>query len=194
MTKEKEISFYRNFIADTSIVGEIGKELTDDLLKMEYQEEETGEIVLAMDECIANAVKATIENTNKNSKKLYITVRYGISETEFDATIIDNGAGLEFIKTLNITPDSKSDDYHNQVTNYAANIEKTGSTLKMNNQPVSLKGVGAGLKIILSFMDSVFIEYIDKKEVIASNVSESTDGTIISMKRKRRIFNSEDNL
>ena len=193
MAKEKEIAFIGSFAAKTSIVSEIINELNQDLLKMDYQNEETCEIVIAMDESISNAVKATIENTPKSSKKQYITVRYTITETEFDATIIDRGKGLDFIKTLGATPHSKSDDYHNQLMDYtdSANAGTHKSSLTINHENVSLNGVGAGLKIILSYMDSVFIEYIDKKEIIATNVSESTDGTIFNMKRKRRNFNNE---
>jgi hypothetical protein len=73
---------------------------------------------------------------------------------------------------------------------YAANSENSAASLKVNNRNIALKGIGAGLKIILNFMDSVSIEYIDKEEVIASKVSKSTDGTIFKMKRKRRIFNT----
>lgn len=199
MEKDKEIAFIGSFAANTSIVAEVIDELTRDLLKMKYPKDEIHEIVISMDESISNAVKATIENINKASKKLHITIRYTISDTEFDATIIDHGTGLDFIKILNATPDSKSDDYHNQVMSYAAGTDTSNdtadaetfrSTLTINNENVSLKGIGAGLKIILSYMDSVFIEYIDKKEIIASNLSESTDGTIFNMKRKRRNFNN----
>ena len=194
MAKDKEIVFIGSFVAKTSIVAEIINELNQDLLKMEYPQEEIFEITIAMDESVSNAVKATIENTPEASKKLYITVRYNITETEFDATIIDRGKGLDFIKTLNTTPHSKSNNYRNQLMDYTADEadeKNLRSTLTINNENVSLKGVGAGLKIILSYMDSVFIKYLDKKEVIASNVSESTDGTIFNMKRKRRNFNNE---
>ncbi|MCL1834135.1 MAG: ATP-binding protein [Leptospirales bacterium] len=201
MAKDKEIVFIGSFVAKTSIVAEIINELNQDLLKMEYPQEEIFEITIAMDESVSNAVKATIENTPEASKKLYITVRYNITETEFDATIIDRGKGLDFIKTLNTTPHSKSNNYRNQLMDYTAastdavdagTESKTHpSSLTINNENVSLNGVGAGLKIILSYMDYVFIEYIDKKEIIATNVSESTDGTIFNMKRKRRNFNNE---
>jgi anti-sigma regulatory factor (Ser/Thr protein kinase) len=144
-----------------------------------------------MDESITNAVQATIKNPNKFAKNLYITIRYAVSETEFDATIIDHGTGFDLIKTLGAAPDNKSNDYHNQIISYTIGTGKSKSSLKMNNKKIFLRGVGAGLKIILNFMDSVTIEYIDKKTIIAKNVSESTDGTIFNMTRKRRHFNNE---
>jgi hypothetical protein len=69
---------------------------------------------------------------------------------------------------------------------YATESEKSKLSVKINGEEVPLRGIGAGLKIILSFMDSVSIEYIDKKKIISSDVSEYTDGTIFNIKRKRR--------
>jgi len=190
MAEDKEITFLGSFAACTSIISEIVDRLIQDLSKMEYSKEEIDEIAISMDESVTNAVQATMENTKENSKKLYITIRYAVSETEFDATVIDHGTGFDLHKTLNSTPDNKSADYYNQIMTYAAHTEKSKSILKINNKNVALKGVGAGLKIILNFMDSVSIEYFDKEEMIASKVSNSTDGTIFKMKRKRRIFHN----
>ena len=189
MLKDKEIAFLGSYAANTSVVSEIIDRLKLDLSKMEYSTEEVFEIIISMDETISNAIKATIENTKNAPEKLHVTIRYSVSETEFDATIIDHGTGFDFYQTLNATPNSKSDDYHDQVISYTINKEKSRSSIEVNNEKISLNGIGAGLKIILSFMDTVSVEYIDKKEIIASSVSESTDGTILSMKRKRRIFN-----
>jgi len=187
MIKEKEITYLDSFVASTSMIPEIIERLFQDLTKMEYTKLEIDEIIISMDESITNAVQATIKNPNKFSKNLYITIRYSVSETEFEATIIDHGTGFDLIETLNSTPDRKSSDYHNQVMNYSIDTGKSQASLKVNNKHIFLKGVGAGLKIILNFMDSVSIEYIDKKTMVAPSVSESTDGTIFNMKRKRRI-------
>jgi len=51
---------------------------------------------------------------------------------------------------------------------------------------VILNGIGAGLKIILSFMDQVKIDLIDKESIVSSSVSDNTDGTIFNLKRRRR--------
>jgi len=194
MSKDKEITFIGNFVTDTSIVALIVDKVIKDLLKMDYPREEIDEIAISMDESIANAVSATIaniaESTKENPKKPYITIRYAISETEFDATIIDQGKGLDLFKTLSTTPDIDSEDYHNQVMTYTEDTEKSQSSLTMNNKNIQLKGVGAGLKIISSFMDSVSIEYIDRNTIIATKISESTEGTIFNMKRKRRNFSN----
>ena len=194
MIKDKEIAFLGSFIANTSIISEIIDRVTEDLSKMEYAKSEIDEIIISMDESITNAVQATIQkNPNKFLKNLYITIRYVISETEFNATIIDHGTGLDLTKSLGTTPDIKSDNYYNQVMTYSKSTKKSKSFLKIKKKNITLKGIGAGLKIILNFMDSVSIEYFDKKEIIASEVSESTDGTIFKMRRKRRIFNNDQN-
>ena len=189
MLKDKEIAFLGSYAANTEIVPEIIDRLKIDLSKMKYSKEEIFEIVISMDETISNAIQATIENTKNLPELLYIIIRYAVSETEFDATIIDHGTGFDFSQTLTMIPDSKSDNYHDQVMSYTISTEKLQSSIKINGREISLRGIGAGLKIILNFMDSVSIEYMDKKEIIASSVSESTDGTILNIKRKRRIFN-----
>ena len=193
MTKDTEITFLKSFAVNTPMIPAIIDRLIHDLSKMEYQKRDIDEIALSMDESITNAVQATIKNTNRFSKNLYITIRYAVSEKEFNATIIDHGTGFDLIKTLRATPDRKSNDYHNQIMSYAidAEISKTSLNINNKNKNIFLKGVGAGLKIILNFMDSVTIEYIDKKTIIAANLSETSDGTIFNMTRKRRNLNNE---
>lgn len=189
MTENKEISFLDSFAASTSIVPEIIDRLMSDLIKMNYPQEEIDEIILSMDESITNAVQVTL---NRNDQSLpvvenrKITIRYTVSGNEFDATIIDHGTGLDFIKIISTTPDMHSGNYHDQIISYATESEKSKLTIRVNGVEVPLRGIGAGLKIILSFMDSVLIEYIDKKTVLSSNVTDTTDGTIINIKRKKR--------
>ena len=191
MTEKNEISFLDSFIASTSIVPEVIDRLMSDLIKMDYPQEEIDEIILSMDESITNAVQVTL-NRNEQSlpvtEKRKITVRYTIAENEFDATIIDHGTGLDFIKIISSTPDIHSRNYHDQILSYATESEKSKLTIRVNGVEVPLRGIGAGLKIILSFMDSALIEYIDKKTVLSSNVTDTTDGTIFNIKRKRRYF------
>lgn len=189
MIENKEIGFLDSFTASTSIVPEVIDRLMIDLIKMSYPQEEIDEIILSMDESITNAVQVTMNCNDKTCvvpEKRNITIRYTVSEREFDATIIDHGTGLDFIKILSTTPDINSKNYHDQIISYATESEKSKLSIKINGEVVPLRGIGAGLKIILSFMDSVSIEYIDKKTIIASNVTDSTDGTIFNIKRKRR--------
>lgn len=189
MLKNNEIGFLDSFTASTSIIPEVIDRLMKDLIKMDYYQDEIDEIILSMDESITNAVQVTL-NCNDTScnvpEQRNITIRYTLSEAEFDATIIDHGTGLDFIKILSSTPDITSKNYHDQIISYATESEKSRLSIKINGEVVPLRGIGAGLKIILSFMDTVTIEYIDKKTVLASNVTESTDGTIFTIKRKRR--------
>jgi anti-sigma regulatory factor (Ser/Thr protein kinase) len=191
MIRNKEIGFLDSFTASTSIVPEVIDRLMIDLIKMEYPQEEIDEIILSMDESITNAVQVTMNCNDKSCnvpEKRSITIRYTVSDEEFDATIIDHGTGLDFIKILSTTPDIHSRNYHDQIISYATDSEKSKLSIKVNGEIVPLRGIGAGLKIILSFMDSVSIEYIDKKTIIASNVTDSTDGTIFNIKRKRRYY------
>jgi len=196
MIKDNEIGFLDSFTASTSIVPEVIDRLMVDLIKIEYPQEEIDEIILSMDESITNAVQVTM-NCNETDciipEKRNITIRYTITESEFDATIIDHGTGLDFIKILSTTPDIHSRNYHDQILSYATESEKSKLSIKVNGEVVPLRGIGAGLKIILSFMDSVSIEYIDKKTIIASNVTDSTDGTIFNIKRRRRYYKNEKN-
>ena len=191
MTENKEISFLDSFSASTSIVPEVIDRLMSDLINMQYPQEEIDEIILSMDESITNAVQVTLDRNEKSlpvPENRKITVRYFVSDREFDATIIDHGKGLDFIKIISSTPDINSGNYHDQIVSYATESEKSKLTIRVNGVEVPLRGIGAGLKIILSFMDSVLIEYIDKKTVLSSNFSDTTDGTIINIRRKRRYF------
>jgi hypothetical protein len=56
----------------------------------------------------------------------------------------------------------------------------------LNGTEIPLHGIGAGLKIILNFMDAVTIDLIDREKIVSTSVSENTDGTILNMKRKKR--------
>jgi anti-sigma regulatory factor (Ser/Thr protein kinase) len=189
MIKNKEIAFLDSFTAGTSIVPEVIDNLLRDLNYIGYPREEIDEIILSMDESITNAVQVTLNCKDDQCappQSRNITIRYTINENEFDATIIDHGTGLDFFKIFSTTPDKSSIDYYDQIVTYATDSEKSKLTVRINGEELPLRGIGAGLKIILSFMDTVTIEYIDKKKIISSNVSDSTDGTIFNMKRKRR--------
>lgn len=189
MVQDKEITFLDSFTASTSIVPEVIDRLMKNLYRMNYPREEIDEIILSMDESITNAVQVTMncgETACVIPEKRNITIRYMIKNNEFDATIIDHGTGLDFIKIISSVPDVNSNKYFDQILSYATESEKSKLSVKINGEEVPLRGIGAGLKIILSFMDSVSIEYIDKKKIISSDVSEYTDGTIFNIKRKRR--------
>ena len=163
--------------------------LLSDLKYIGYPCEEIDLIFLSMYESITNAVQVTLNCKDDGCvppQSRNITIRYTINENEFDATIIDHGTGLDFFKIFSSTPDKNSTDYYDQIVTYATESEKSKLTVRINGEELPLRGIGAGLKIILSFMDNVTIEYIDKKKIISSNVSDTTDGTIFTMKRKRR--------
>jgi len=192
MTKtRKEIKFLDSFSAETAIVPQIIDTLIFDLRKMDYPQDEIDEIILSMDEAITNAIQETINinkniNRNKNSERREVTVRYTISEDEFDATIIDHGHGLDIFHILESVPDKDSQKYHDEVLTYASKSEEEKIRVRINGKDIPLRGIGAGLKIILNFMDTVTIDFIDKEKVLSDSVSKNTDGTIFNMKRKRK--------
>jgi len=142
-----------------------------------------------MDEAITNAVQETLCQNYTGSEKTCvreITIRYRIAQDEFDATVIDHGKGLDIFNIIQSLPDRNSSDYMTQIIRYASDSEKQKILVRINGKEISLKGIGAGLKIILNFMDKVTIDLIDRQKVLATSVSEHTDGTIFNMKRKRR--------
>jgi len=186
---DKDIGFLDSFSADTAIVPQVINKLINDLNEVQYPQDEIDEIVLSMDEAITNAVQETIhKNTPQESlsDRREITIRYTVRENEFDATIIDHGKGLDLFNIMNSVPDNESDEYHQQIISYASESEKKRIKVRVNNIEIPLRGIGAGLKIILNFMDSVTIDLIDKEKVLSPSVSEHTDGTIFNMKRTRR--------
>ena len=193
-TKNKEIRFLDSFGADTSVVPKVINILLADLKKMKFPKEEIYEIVISMDEAITNAIQETIKKQGKqpapknNEEKKGITIRYTITEKAFDATIIDHGKGLDITSQRILTPDKTSDDYYNQIISYVTDVERKKLKVRLNGKEITLKGIGAGLKIILAYMDSVTIDLIEKKRGIADTVSNFTDGTILNLMRKRRYY------
>ncbi|PKL40598.1 MAG: hypothetical protein CVV44_03070 [Spirochaetae bacterium HGW-Spirochaetae-1] len=186
---EREIGFLDSYTANTSIVPSVIDRLIKDLQKLGYAQDDIDEIVLSMDESITNAVQETLNkyrHRNQNNDTRDITIRYTINDKEFDATIIDHGKGLDIFHVLHAVPDNMSDSYHDQVIIYATESEKSKIKVRINGEEVPLRGIGAGLKIILHFMDAVTIDLIDKEKVLSSSVSKHTDGTILNMKRKKR--------
>ncbi len=191
MEKKIEIGFLDSFSAETSVVPEVIDQLIADLKKAIYPQEEIDEIVLSMDESITNAIQETLKKNENRSNdesndRRDITIRYTITEDSFDATIIDHGKGLDIFNILNSVPDCKSDHYEDDIISYATESERSKIKVRVNGEEIPLRGIGAGLKIILNFMDYVTIDLIDKEKVLSDSVSEHTDGTIFNMKRTRR--------
>ncbi|HOW83812.1 MAG TPA: ATP-binding protein [Spirochaetota bacterium] len=188
---EKQIGYLDSFCADTEVVTKVINRLIFDLEQVGYPEDEIYEIVLSMDESITNAIQETLKKDRECSEfdtnaKRNITIRYTVDSKSFDATIIDHGKGLDIFNIIQSLPDRNSSDYMSQIIRYASDSEKQKILVRINGKEISLKGIGAGLKIILNFMDKVTIDLIDRQKVLATSVSEHTDGTIFNMKRKRR--------
>lgn len=187
-----ELSYINSYSASTSVIPNLISRLMTDLNDADYPPDEIEEIILSMDEAITNAVQSTIHKSieiNRNMNHASdITVRYKITDDEFNATIIDHGEGFDFINVFNCLPDGGSCNYYEQIIKYSNNSVKEKMTVRLNGEEIKLKGIGAGLKIILNFMDCVTIDLIDKKKILSHSVSEYTDGTILNMTRKRRYF------
>jgi anti-sigma regulatory factor (Ser/Thr protein kinase) len=188
-----DIDFLNSYTANTAVVPEVIERLINDLKKISYIQDEIDEIVLSMDEAITNAIQETMK-ANEIAKRKFIsdddrrdiTVRYTISTDIFDATIIDHGKGLDIFNILNSTPQVGTTTYMNQIISYATESEKSKIKVRLNGQEIALRGIGAGLKVILNFMDTITIDLIDKEKVLSRSVTENTDGTIFNMKRRRR--------
>ncbi len=186
-----EIGFLESYAADTSVVPAVIERLIGDLRSQKYAQDEIDEIVLSVDEAVTNAVQETMkkncyEAPLSDFERRDITVRYTVSGEEFDATIIDHGKGLDIFNILHTIPDSSACNYTDQIFSYASESEKSKIVVRMNGKEIPLKGIGAGLKIILNFMDAITIDLIDKEKVLSTSITEHTDGTIFNMKRKRR--------
>ncbi len=186
--KRHEIDFLNSYSADTAVVPEVIDQLISDLRKGDYHRDEIDEIVLAMDEAVTNAIQETMKSLvdREDDERRDITIRYTITDSLFDATVIDHGKGLDLFNILNATPRCGSCSYLTEIVSYATESEKSKLIVRLNGKEIPLRGIGAGLKIILNFMDAVTIDLIDKEKVISQFVSEHTDGTIFTMKRKRR--------
>ncbi len=188
-----DIDFLNSYSANTSVVPEVIERLIGDLRKTRYTQDEIDEIVLSMDEAITNAIQETMKTNQDFRRKVEadddrrdITIRYTISRDIFDATIIDHGKGLDIFNILHSTPQTGSTSYMNQIVSYATESEKSKIKVRLNGEEIPLRGIGAGLKVILNFMDAITIDLIDKEKILSQSVSEHTDGTIFNMKRKRR--------
>lgn len=192
MIKSNEIKFLESYSASTGVVPQVIGRLIDDLKSLNFHQEEIDEIVLSMDEAVTNAIQETIKKNLCvpdcicSIDRRDITIRYIISREEFDATIIDHGKGLDIFNIIKSVPDCKSPLYQDQIVGYATESEKNKIRITLNGNEIHLKGIGAGLKIILKFMDHVTIDLIDKEKILSGYVSEHTDGTIFSMRRLRR--------
>ena len=188
--QHKEIHFLDSFKVDTRIIREVIDNLMIDLKRCDYAKEEIDEIILAMDEAITNAIQETLfskkECESETKQTHEITIRYRVTYEEFDATVIDHGKGIDVEKMLKNTPDKESADYKQQLFDYAKKSESSKLKIRLNGKEISLNGIGAGLRIILSFMDKLNIDLIDKKSVLSTNVCSSTEGSILNMQRKRR--------
>lgn len=188
-TEKHTIGFLDSYAADTSIIPVVINRLICDLREMNYPQGDIDEIVISMDESITNAVQETIKKNilrKADFERRDITIRYTLNEKDFDATIIDHGKGLDLFNILNSVPDHQSSQYHSQILDYATRSEKNKLRVRINGKAVPLRGIGTGLKIILEFMDSVTIDFIDKEKVLSNSVSEHTDGTIFTIKRTKR--------
>jgi len=184
---KNKIGYLDSFAAETSIIPKVISTLIYDLKKCDYLQEDIDEIVLSMDESITNAVQETLTKHKKtNLDRRDITIRYTVTDSEFDATIIDHGKGLDIFSIIQSVPDNNAADYHEQIISYATESEQNKIKIRLNGKIIPLQGIGAGLKIILNFMDSVTIDFIDKEKVLSNSVSKHTDGTIFNMKRKKR--------
>ncbi len=192
----KTIEFQESFKADTRVLAYLIDKLFVDLKKAKYSEDESQEIVVAVDEAVTNAILETIKASGdveeeystetraeilKNTKS--IAIRWMITPNDFHATVIDRGGGLDLELINKQIPQVKNDNYLEQIKNY----ENNGNIIvRLNGKNIKLKRLGAGLKIMQKFLDTVIIDLIDSKSTLSETVGKNTVGTILNLYRKRR--------
>lgn len=192
--KKDTIIFRDSFEADTRILAYLIDKLFEDLNHAGYPEEESHEIVVAVDEAITNAILETIKATGEvvdeltvpphAAKAKSVAVRWEITPTEFYATIIDHGTGLDLSTVQQQIPQVNRDDYLHEVGEYQ---NQCNLTIRVNGERIELKRLGAGLKIMSTFMDAIFIDLIDAEKTVSNQVKAGiTTGTILNLYRKRR--------
>lgn len=187
----KTIQHIDSYPADSSIVRRVISVLYDDLRSIGHPQEEIDEIVISMDEALTNAIQETIRTQESipiahPDRIRAITVRYLLDEEHFEATIIDHGGGFDLVQSFHDSPSRYTEDYFGQLVRYIDKSESGKLRVTVNGRELSLKGIGAGLKILLAFMDSITIDLMDRKDIISDSVTEFTDGTILTISRKRR--------
>jgi len=189
----QKTDFSHSYHASTAIVPEVIGRLISDLKNYGYAQPEIDEIVLSLDEAITNAIQVTLEINRENPEARDfadlrdITIRYTVTDDTFDATVMDRGKGFNIFNILSSTPRIGSANYINQIISYASDSEQAKIKFRMNGEEVPLHGIGAGLKIILNFMDTVTIDFIgESREESPRPESEDANGTIFYMKRQKR--------
>ncbi len=187
----KTIQHIDSYPADSSIVPRVISALYDDLRSIGFPHDEIDEIVISMDEALTNAIQETIRKQENipavNPGRIRaIIVRYLLDEEHFEGTVIDHGGGFDLVKSFHDAPSRHAEDYFGQLVRYIDKSESGRLRVTVNGRDISLKGIGAGLKILLAFMDSIRIDLMDSKDIISDSVTEFTDGTILTISRKRR--------
>ncbi len=187
----KTINFLESYPADTAIIGGLIAHLQNDLFAMTFPQREIDEIIISVDEALTNAIQETLRRqcdsaapTRERTRE--ITIRYRITRKSFDATVIDHGGGLNILTSIEQSPNSTMPNYSGQIMRYMTESEQKKLRITRNGRKIALRGIGAGLKILLAFMDSITIDFIDRKKVISTDITSFTDGTILNMRRKRR--------
>lgn len=191
----KNISYLRSINPETRFVPEVIKDLDNDLKSSSFSEDDILEIILASDEALTNAILESAKAIDRKDKKAKetllseydITVSWTISQERFSFTVVDQGGGFDLGYMLERLPSPNRKNYLEEVNKYQ---KKNNLTLRINGEPTEVKRFGAGLKIIMSFMDKITIDYINKDQVISKELSQKTQGTILNMIRFRNRRNN----
>ena len=187
---DSQIRYIRSFGPETKFVPAVIEELERDLQKADFTMDDAMEIVMAVDEALTNAILETARSKDNFLSKIKealrldnsVTVSWAIDQDKFSFTVIDQGEGLDLGIMIGKVPVPGDVDYFEKVKNYE---KKDQLVLRINGKPVEVKRFGAGLKIILSFMDKITIDYIDKEAIVTKQLSGATQGTILTMIRYR---------
>jgi anti-sigma regulatory factor (Ser/Thr protein kinase) len=189
----QKTDFSRSYRASPDIVQDVIEQLISDLKYHGYAQPEIDEIVLSLDEAITNAIQVALalkqENhgTRESADSSDITIQYSMTDDAFDATVMDRGKGFNIFNILSTTPRIGSANDINQIISYASDSEQAKIRVRVNGEEIPLHGIGAGLKIILNFMDTVTIDFIgESREKVSRPESRNAGGTILHMRRQKR--------
>jgi anti-anti-sigma factor len=194
--EDSSIHYYDCLESDTRILSSLLDRLFDHLAQAGYCEEEANEIVVAFDEAVTNALFETIKETGEmvdillrtkekeeNPPKI-VVVTWRITPDTFTATVIDHGSGLDLKSEEENAPDTNSENFLQQVSDHQV---KSNLHVTINGEAVEFKRLGMGLKIMTNLMDSVHITLIDPHEAVSKTVNSQTMGTILTLRRARRL-------
>lgn len=165
--------------ADLKQVRPVLDRLAADLEQAQVGDETADEIQVAFDEALTNAVIETLRNneahTDHDPQHRSILVNWEIQAGGFFATIVDCGGGIDLGRTMMGLPRFGSDRFEDDLERHQA---ANDVSFRHQGETRMVKRLGAGLRLMAAFMDSVVFR------LIADNVPHKRAGSVTQLYRK----------